>query len=64
MISSLPDGWSSPAVTGQAPPPCYDFTLTTVGGKRAAIFGGSSPLNTFSNDFYIVDLKRHSVVSV
>ena len=63
LISLPPDGWSSPVVTGQAPPPCYDFTLTTVGEKRAAMFGGYSQ-SSFSDDLYIVDLKRHSVVSV
>ena len=53
------DGWSSSIVTGQAPPPCNHFTLTTVEGKRAAMFGGFSYLD----DLYIVDLERHSVVS-
>ena len=65
MISSPPDGWSSPVVTGQAPPSYSSFTLTIVGGKRAAMFGGiTQSLNHYSDDFYIVDLKRHSVVSV
>ena len=62
MISSPPDEWISPVVTGQAPPPCYDFALTTVGGKRAAMFGGYT--HHYSDDLYIVDLERHSVVSV
>ena len=64
MISSPPDGWNSPVVTGQVPPPCDDFTLITVGEKRAAMFGGFSSISYYSNDLYIVDLKRHSVVSV
>ena len=63
-ISPLSDGWSSPVLTGQAPPPCYWFSLTTVGGKRAAMFGGSTPSSLCSDDLYIVDLERHSVVSV
>ena len=62
MISSPPDGWSSPVVAGQAPPPCDSFTL--VGEKRAAMFGGSIQSSRYSDDLYIVDLKRHSVVSV
>ena len=57
-----PDGWSSPVVTGQAPPPCDEFTLTTLGEKRAAMFGGD--IQSDSDNFYILDLKRHSVVSV
>ena len=62
LISS-PDGWSSPVVTGQAPPLCSSFTLTTVGEKKAAMFGGFIQ-SSYSDDLYIVDLKRHSVVSV
>ena len=59
------DGWSSPVVTGQAPPPCDDFTLTAVEGKRAVMFGGDTPSSDYySDDLYIVDLERHSVVSV
>ena len=58
------DGWSSPVVTGQAPPPCYEFTLTTLEGNRAAMFGGRTPSSVYSDDLYIVDLERHSVVSV
>ena len=64
MISSPPDGWSSPVVAGQAPPPCDDFILITVGEKRAAMFGGTTQSSNYSDDLYIVDLKRHSVVSV
>ena len=58
------DGWSSPVVTGQAPPPCSSFTLTTLEGNRAAMFGGTTPSSSWPNDLYIVDLERHSVVSV
>ena len=40
-MSSPPAGeWSSPNITGQPPPPCYSFTLTPVGERRAALFGG------------------------
>ena len=56
---SPPGGWSSLKVTGQAPLPCSHFTLTTVGEKRAAMYGGYDGSNTF-----IVELGRHSVVSV
>ena len=58
------DGWSSPVVTGQAPRPCVNFTLTTVEGKRAAMFGGYTPSSYYSDNLYIVDLEGHSVVSV
>lgn len=55
--------WSTPVVTGQPPPPCSMFTLTLVSEKRAALFGGSiSGYN--SDNLQIVDLTKHTVVSV
>ena len=62
-MSSPPGRWSSLKVTGQAPPPCSDFTLTTVGEKRAAMYGGYDDSNKF-NHLFIVELGRHSVESV
>ena len=62
-MSSPPGEWSSLEVTGQAPPPCSNFTLTTVGEKRAALFGGWDELSKF-NHLFIVELGTHSVVSV
>ena len=65
-MSSPPAGeWSSPNITGQPPPPCSSFTLTPVGERRAALFGGvSGPGLTVSDDLFIVDLSRDTVVSV
>ena len=62
-MSSPPGGWSSPIVTGKPPPPCSAFTLTPVGDKRAAMFGGWNRSQLFS-DLLIVELDKHSVVSV
>ena len=62
MISSTLGEWSLPAVTGQPPPPCSHFTLTKIGEKRAAMFGGWDELNKFKH-LFIVELGRHSVVS-
>ena len=62
-MSSPPGGWSSLKVTGEAPPPCSSFTLTAVGENRAAMYGGDDGWNTF-NQLCIVELGRHSVVSV
>ena len=55
--------WSSPQVTGPPPPPCNRFTITTVGDKRAYLFGGWSGL-TILDDLFFLALGRHSVVSV
>ena len=65
-MSSPPAGeWSSPNITGQPPPPCSSFTLTPVGERRAALFGGISGSElTVSDDLFIVDLSRDTVVSV
>ena len=64
-MSSPPAGeWSSPNITGQPPPPCYSFTLTPVGERRAALFGGGSGQKTINHDLFIVDLSRDTVVSV
>ena len=62
-MSSSPGGWSSLEVIGQAPPPCSSFTLTTVGEKRAAMYGGWDGSNKF-NHLFIAELGRHFVVRV
>ena len=58
-----PEEWSSPNITGQPPLPCYSFTLTQVGERRAALFGGWSGSGALS-DLFVVELSRHTVVSV
>ena len=66
MMSSLPPAaeWSSPRVIGLPPPPCNEFTLTPVGERRAALFGGSIESGEASDDLLIVELTKHTVVSV
>ena len=64
-MSSPPVGeWSSPNITGQPPPPCCSFTLTPVGERRAALFGGLNGSGDTSDDLLIVELSRDTVVSV
>ena len=58
-----PGEWKSPNITGQPLPPCSSFTLTQVGERRAALFGGWSGSGTLS-DLFVVELSRHTVVSV
>ena len=62
MSSPRAGEWSSPSITGQPPPPCDSFTLTLVGDKRAALFGGRCGSGV-SNDLLIVELSRDAVVS-
>ena len=65
MMSSPPAGeWSSPRVTGQPPPPCSSFTLTPVGERRTALVGGIIGSEAVSDDLLIVELTKHTVVSV
>ena len=63
---SLPTGkWTLPCITGQPPPPCFQFTLTPVGERRAALFGGRTVTEAISDDLLIVELSRDAdVVSV
>ena len=63
VFSSLSGKWSSPDINGQPPPPCSSFTLTPVGERRAALFGGKSKQGLPVSDLFIVDLSRHTVVS-
>ena len=55
--------WSSPNITGQPPSPFSLFTLTQVGERRAALFGGWSGSGALS-DLFVFELSRHTVVSV
>ena len=48
--------WSCPATTGERPPPCSDFTFTTINDRRAVLFGGYNGCQGFMNDVYIIDL--------
>ena len=64
-MSSPPAGeWSSPNITGQPLPPLSYFTLTPVGERKAALFGGGSGPGSISDDLLIVELSRDTVVSV
>ena len=65
-MSSPPAGkWSSPNITGQPPPPLSYFTLTPVGERKTALFGGwNTSSGAYSDDLLIVELSRDTVVSV
>ena len=59
---SLLGEWITPTVTGDRPPPIYYFTLTSVTNNTAVLFGGYT--NGFSNNVYIFNFTKTSVVSV
>ena len=56
--------WRTPNITGQTPYPVDDCTLTPVGERRAALFGGRSGSRDVSDELLIVELSRDTVVSV
>ena len=55
--------WITPNVTGDRPPPIVNFTLTSVTNNTAVFFGGLTT-NGDSNNVYIINFTKTSVVSV
>ena len=55
--------WITPTVTGDRLPPIDSFTLTSVTNSTAVLFGGDTT-NGFSNNVYIINFTKPSVVSV
>ena len=55
--------WITPTVTGDRPPPIHYFTLTSVTNNTAVLFGGGAT-NEYSNNVYIINFTKTSVVSV
>jgi len=49
--------WSSPATTGERPPPCAAFSLTSIDYRRTVMFGGYNPEQGWINDVYLADLQ-------
>lgn len=49
--------WTSPATTGERPPPCSGFSLTSIGQWKAIMFGGYNKDQGFMNDVFIIDLQ-------
>jgi len=50
------DVWISPDITGERPPPCAAFSLTSIDNRRAVLFGGNNGEQGRMNDVYIIDL--------
>ena len=55
--------WITPTVTGNRPPPIDNFTLTSVTNNTAVLFGGDTT-NGDSDNIYIINFTKTSVVSV
>ena len=50
------DMWSFPATTGERPPACAGFSLTSIDHRRAVMFGGDG-VKCVMNDVYVIDLQ-------
>ena len=58
-LFTLPTGvWTSPTTTGDKPPPCYNFSFTSIDNRRAILFGGWNTEQGRMNDIYIIDLQE------
>ena len=53
--------WSVPIISGQRPPPCYDFTLNKLSHNRGIMFGSFDD-NDVQNDIFIMELIYDAVV--
>ena len=49
--------WSSPPTTGTRPPPCSDFSFTTINDHQAVLFGGVQRGYQRVNDFYLMNFE-------
>ena len=60
--------WCSPTISGQCPPPCLFFTLTTLSNNKAVLYGGgycdSDGGIVYNNDVYTVEMTKDTVVSI
>ena len=54
--------WIIPDISGERPPPCHGFTLTSLPNNRTLLFGGYTP-NGHGNTVYIAECTKTAVVS-
>ena len=59
--------WDIPVKSGDWFPPTDGFTINTISGNRAVLFGGRSPINSGegcpTNDVFILSFSYNRVVS-
>ena len=56
--------WTSPSFSGPRPPPCADFSLTSVDLYRAILYGGRRGIDENSNDLYLIDFDNKVLISI
>lgn len=55
LISGM---WTPFSFEGPRPPPCADFSLTSVDLYRAILYGGRRGADENSNDLYVIDFSE------
>ena len=56
--------WATPTVIGECMPICHSFTINNINKSKAIIFGGfMTSTGTTSNNVYVIDVTRNTVVS-
>ena len=56
------DHWISPNVSGDKPPPVYDFTLSKIANQKALLYGGDTAQGE-SSELRVATVLGDSVVS-
>ena len=54
--------WTIPIVTGDIPPPSFQFSFTQVSSDHAVMFGGYAAGYGSSEELYLATMGRDSVV--
>jgi len=58
LISLSAGKWSIPTTTGPRPPPCSDFSFTSISDHLAVLFGGYQPgRRERVNDCYVMNFE-------
>ena len=60
---SISGQWISPIVSGDCPPPCNNFTLSSLTDNTFLMFGGSTP-DGKTNAVYIGNCTQSTIVSI
>ncbi len=63
MTCYISGKWVVPEVTGEAPPPCSNFSMVSLGDNRGAMYGGFQPEAQRISDVYVVELIKDTIVS-
>ena len=56
--------WTSQSFFGPKPPPCADFSLTSVDLYRAVLYGGHRGIDGDRNDLYLIDFQNKVPASI